>query len=115
MLKVLSIEELTIEQTQKARSFLSESARKGPIEDIFWLEMPKEKLAQTQIDLLSAYGPYKVAIELTKNMVRFELLIRSESLYNIGGGNITQEQLNFLLEFYKNIYQYLDAYQAKAE
>jgi hypothetical protein len=107
MLQVLSIEELTAKQIQRAEEFLTENTKKGPIEGIYWLIIPENYLTVEQKPLLKGFGPFKVAIEILKDRIRFELLVRSESVDNFGGGNLTNDQNKFLLDFYLNLYSWL--------
>jgi hypothetical protein len=107
MLKVLSIEELTTEQEQKCRLHLSSLLGDGPIKDIFWLLIPEKYLTKTQINILQTHGPFKIAIEIINNKIRFELLVRSEYLYNIGGGDLTYNQFKYINRFYNKLYNYL--------
>jgi hypothetical protein len=107
MLQVISIEELTKEQIEKAKGYLQANITESPIDDIFWLIIPQNKLSKPQLDFPDN-GPYKIAIEVVKAKIRFEILVRSNSLDNLGGGVLSKEQFQFMLDFYIKLYSYLN-------
>jgi hypothetical protein len=107
MLQVMSIEELTKEEVEKAKGYLQANTTESPIEDIFWLIIPQTKLSKPQLDWPD-HGPFKIAIEVVKSKIRFEILVRSNSLDNAGGGVLSKEQFNFMLDFYIRLYSYLN-------
>lgn len=108
MLQVFSIEELTTEEIQLARQYINDRTKKGSIDDIYWLLVPDNKLTDIQTKLLSTVGPFKIAIELMKDKIRFELLSRSEALDNLGGGILTDEQRQFVHGFFCSLYNHLN-------
>jgi hypothetical protein len=109
MLKVLSIDELTAQEIEKAKEYLKNKTQAGPIEGLYWLLLPAEKLTSEQRQLSPDNGPYKIAIELGRTWLRFEVLVRSGSLDNFGGGICNLVQFEYLLSFYDNVYNYLNS------
>ncbi|MDR2458381.1 MAG: hypothetical protein LBD41_07935 [Clostridiales Family XIII bacterium] len=108
MLKILGINELTFEEIKKTKDYLKVNTITGKIEGIFWLIIPDNILTNEQITLLNTKGPFKIAIEVGKNNIIFEILVRSESLDNSGGGLPTKEQYNFILNFYNKLVNYIE-------
>ncbi|MDR2457554.1 MAG: hypothetical protein LBD41_03645 [Clostridiales Family XIII bacterium] len=107
MLSVLSIEELLPLEVEKAIEYLNLNAIKSPISGLFWRELPYEFLTKEQKNYLEQGGELKVAIEVKKNSIRVELLVRSESLTNEGGGKLTKIQLEYILLFTDKILDYM--------
>ncbi|MDR2354210.1 MAG: hypothetical protein LBF22_13845 [Deltaproteobacteria bacterium] len=91
-MKILVLDELRSEEIIKIGAYLKEMTNPGPIEGVFWLPVPEHILTKKQKVLEYSVGPYKMFIELKKNSVHFELLVRSEKISNEGGGgaNINQ-------------------------
>jgi hypothetical protein len=99
MLEVLSLEELTNEQIQKARNHLEIFTQKSPVDDLYWLILPFDMLSKDQLEL-SKDMCFKIAIEITSNKIRIEMLVRTDALDNTGGGSLTKEQYQFMMFFY---------------
>ncbi|MDR2367690.1 MAG: hypothetical protein LBF58_06215 [Deltaproteobacteria bacterium] len=107
MIKVLLIDELLEAEVNKAREYLNINTVKSPINDLFWLELPDDILDNDQKNYVKNNNQLKIAIEVGKTWVRFELLIRSESLTNVGGGELNEKQIKFMLIFYNEIINYI--------
>jgi hypothetical protein len=107
MLTVLSIDELLPEEIEKATEYLTDNAKKSPISDLFWYELPGEILTKEQKEHVNHLGPLKIAIEVGKSSVRFELLVRSESLTNVGGGELTRSQIDYILNYSSKLINYI--------
>jgi hypothetical protein len=99
MLEVLSLEELTDEQIQKAKQLLEIYTKKSPVDDLYWLILPFDMLSKDQRELANDLH-FKVAIELTSTKIRIEMLVRTDALDNTGGGILTKEQYQFIMLFY---------------
>jgi hypothetical protein len=110
MLKILLIDELLDAEIKKAKEYLNSNTRKSPIDGLYWLELPEEILDNKQNNYKNKNEPLKIAIEVGKNWVRIELLLRSESLTNIGGGELNDIQEKFLIIFYNSIIDYIKNY-----
>jgi hypothetical protein len=59
--------------------FLKKKADRVVMEDIFWINLPEDMYSKVQKEHESC-RPFYFAIELTRNQVNFELLIRSQQI-----------------------------------
>ena len=59
--------------------FLREKAERVVMEDIFWINLPEEMYSEVQAEHTEC-RPFYFAVELTRNQVNFELLIRSQQI-----------------------------------
>jgi hypothetical protein len=107
MLQILLIDELTNNEIKKCVEYLNLNTIKSPIEGLYWLNIPYHILTIEQNKLLKDNIKFKIAIEITKKLIKFELLIRTETLDNFGGGNLTNKQFKYIYNFYNNLYIYL--------
>jgi hypothetical protein len=101
------IDELNSEELRYGEEFLNNNSEKSPLDGLYWLALPKEILTKTQNLHLKNQGELKIAIEITKKSIKFELLIRSDCLNNTGGGNLNIKQLHFINKFYNNLYSFI--------
>jgi hypothetical protein len=102
-MKILLIDEMLIEEIKKFDDFFKANLTKAPIEGLYWYELPEEILTEDQKQFVNNNGPLKIAIELGKTWVRVELLVRSESLVNIGGGELNMRQTTFIFNYITDI------------
>ena len=72
------VDQLTREERDNLDSYLKRNLIQGPLEGMYWLVMPQDLLAEAQQGHESC-GPFVVAVELEEEIIRFELLIRSQS------------------------------------
>jgi hypothetical protein len=107
MLKILMIDELTNEEILTANTYLNANAEKAPINDIYWIKLHSDILEKEQLNLEEEVGGFRVAVEIGKKWIKFELLSRSQVLDNKGGGALTNKQFNFILNIYNRLYEYL--------
>lgn len=75
------IEEIEPGRLQALAGHLQQNGYQGPIEDIFWFELPWEVLNQVQQEHLQDCGPYIVSLELGKDWLKLELLIRARNTF----------------------------------
>lgn len=71
-----TIDEVSDGDMKRVRSYLDHHAERSPIEDLYWLILP-ERLLTGIHGQHTGCQPYCVAIELGRNFVKFELLVRS--------------------------------------
>jgi hypothetical protein len=107
MIKVMLIDELLKAEVVKAGDYLSAKAKKSPMDNLYWIELPESILSLDQKKWVGGHGALKIAIELGKSWVRFELLLRSESLTNEGGGELSAKQLDFIYTYIDNFINYI--------
>ena len=74
------IDELNPMELGNIDSWLKRNMRQGEMEGLYWLELLEEHLDEAQKGAEHAeHGPWYMAIEVTRNEVRFELLVRSRN------------------------------------
>ena len=84
--------------------YLDENAIPSGIENLYWIELDRELWSEEQVraqaDTSVLEGEnFRLAVELGPDWVRFELLVRSEGLLNIGGGQADERQALFVLRW----------------
>jgi hypothetical protein len=98
-MRSLLFEELNPDEIDAVENYLKSNTKESLIEGLYWLVLPCEILTEDQKITYNNTGDLKIAIELGKTWVKFELLIRTSSLRNIGGGLINTDQLLFIYNF----------------
>lgn len=97
-MRSLLLDELSSQDVAKVRQHLKEQATASGLEDLYWIELPSELLA----DLQTAHQhcqPHRLAVEVGQDFVKFELLIRPVgSLRCECGAYASDEQRRFILE-----------------
>lgn len=93
------IDELSARERDNLDSYLTKSLKKGAMEGVYWLEMPRDLWAETQQGH-DECGPFYCGLELGRDRLTIELLIRSESnLHCSCIAYATAEQRRFILDF----------------
>jgi hypothetical protein len=100
-MRSLVFEELRADELKCIENYLNSNALIGPIKGLYWLIIPDDILTDEQKDLQTKVGTFKIAIELGKTWIKFELLLRTSLINNDGYSLVNNVQLNF-------IYQYAD-------
>lgn len=77
-MRQLLIDNLTPQERDNLESYLRRTLGSGMIEGIFWLPLPQDLLGAAQQGHENC-GPFYFGIELGKEMLSFELLVRSQS------------------------------------
>ena len=102
-MRSLVLDELTAREAAAVRAYLAAQAEFSGVEGLYWLELPPGLWAgnqnQAHANGVPGAGSYRLAVEAGPNWVRFELLIRSETLANPGGGQATAGQTLFVLDW----------------
>jgi hypothetical protein len=107
-MRSLIFDELRTKEIESIKDYLLLNSLTGPIDGLYWLNIPEELLTDNQKKILNSDGPFKIAIELGKNWIKFELLLRSSSLYNTEGKIVTNSQLFYIYNFADTIAQTLN-------
>jgi hypothetical protein len=99
----LVLDELTPREAAAVKDYLAARLEFSGVEGLHWLKLPGELWADRQREARARGLPgtesYRLAVELGPDWVRFELLVRAETLANPGGGQATAEQALFILEW----------------
>ncbi len=74
-MKQYVIDELRPDEIAKVVSYLENHCDQGGLQNIFWLEIPKEMLSGVQA-IHASCGPHCSAVEVHSDRVIFELLVR---------------------------------------
>ncbi|MDR3154817.1 MAG: hypothetical protein LBW85_11265 [Deltaproteobacteria bacterium] len=99
LMRSIIFEELRPDEIFKAGEYLKERLQTTNIVGLFWMLLPEEILTGEQKDLSATAGPYKISVDLGKDKIRFELLVRAEEITNIGGGYADNSQLEYIHAF----------------
>jgi hypothetical protein len=98
-MRQLVIDELSPMEHDNIDSYLKRTVQQGPMVGLYWLALPPDLLSDAQLGH-EDHGPFYFAIELTRDGVKFELLVRSQSNLHctcIAHANPAQRQ--FMLDF----------------
>ncbi|MFO7605769.1 MAG: hypothetical protein R6W72_05685 [Desulfurivibrionaceae bacterium] len=77
-MRQLLIDDLSLEERDNIAGYLKKTLRSSPVEDIYWLLLPDDLLGEAQRGHGDC-GPFYFGVELGRDSLAFELLIRSES------------------------------------
>jgi hypothetical protein len=72
------VDELTREERANIDSYLKRTLKPGPIDGLFWLPVPPDLIGAEQMGHEEC-GPFYFAIELGDDVLRLELLVRSQT------------------------------------
>ncbi|MCP3869729.1 MAG: hypothetical protein GY703_16875 [Gammaproteobacteria bacterium] len=80
-------------------SYLKRSLQQGPMIGLYWITLTPDLLAEAQQGH-DECGPFYFGVEMEKDLVRFELLVRSHSnLHCTCIAHATPVQRQFVLDF----------------
>jgi hypothetical protein len=77
-MRQLLIDDLSREERDNIESYLKRTLKPSLVKDMFWLALPDDLLGEAQQGHGDC-GPFYFGVELGKDMVSFELLVRSET------------------------------------
>ena len=101
-MRSILFDELLDFEIEAARNYLNQKAMPSGVNDLYWINLNRELWAEPQnrawTDENMTEG-FRVAVELGPDWIRFELLIRAESLHNIGGGQANEAQALFVFRW----------------
>ncbi|SDO66450.1 hypothetical protein [Desulforhopalus singaporensis] len=93
------IDELSPMECDNIDSYLKRTIKRGPMIGIYWIELPDDLLSEAQQGH-EQHGPFYMAVEITRDSVKFELLVRSQSnLHCTCIAHATDTQRQFVLDF----------------
>ncbi|MEN8257489.1 MAG: hypothetical protein ABFS09_06465 [Thermodesulfobacteriota bacterium] len=72
------IDELSAQERDNLDSYLKKSLKSGPMLGMFWLQLPEDLWSKAQKGH-DECGPFYFGVELSKDKLIVELLVRSES------------------------------------
>ena len=101
-------DELLPSDVGRIRDWLEDNAQSATVGDVFWVNLPRELLTPEQEAEKDSH-PFCFAVELGRDDVRFEFLIRSRKVMRSpAAGYATGAQLRFTMEFADRLLQELD-------
>jgi hypothetical protein len=93
------LDEITRQDIPRVREYLDQHAQAAGLEDIWWVDLPEDLLSPEQFSHRDCQ-PFRFAVELGQNFVRFEFLIRSLQTMRCSCiGYATRQQRDFILAF----------------
>lgn len=99
-MREIAINELTAGEVDTIEEYLKSKTTPGAVEGMFWILLPDDCLAEAQQGHEEC-GPFVFAVELGRNAVIFELLVRSRSnLHCSCTSYATTRQRQYLLDFF---------------
>lgn len=98
-MRQIVIDELSPMERDNIDSYLKRNLKRGPMIGLYWLSLPAEQLSTTQKEH-SQCGPFHMGVEVERDQVRFELLVRSETnLHCTCIAHATAGQRQFVFDF----------------
>jgi hypothetical protein len=93
------LDEITRQDIPRVREYLNQHAQAAGLEDIWWVDLQEDLLSPEQFSHRDCQ-PFRFAVELGQNFVRFEFLIRSLQTMRCSCiGYATRQQRDFILAF----------------
>ena len=97
-------DELLESEIDAVRDYLNQHAVPSGIKDLYWIPLEADLWNEGQMQALSQGSPslahgYRLAVELGDDWVKFELLVRTEGVLNVGGGPADERQALFLFRW----------------
>ena len=77
-MRQIVIDELSPMERDNIDSYLKRNLKPGPMIGLYWLSLPTDLLSPLQQEHREC-GPFHLAVEMERDKVRCELLVRSES------------------------------------
>jgi len=104
-MRLYKIDQLSREEKANIESYLNRSLQPGPVEGVYWLEVPQDLLSVEQRGHDDC-GPFYFAVELEADAVSFELLVRSQTnLHCSCIAYASPAQRDFILRFIDKLLQ----------
>jgi hypothetical protein len=91
------LDEIARADLPRVQEYLSEHALASILEGVWWVDLPEDLLSPEQFEHRQC-RPFRFAVELGEDFVRFEFLIRSrETMHCACIGYATRQQRDFIL------------------
>ena len=93
------LDEIARGDLPRVREYLQEHALASRLNDIWWVDLPEDLFSPEQFEHRQC-RPFRFAVELGDNFVRFEFLIRSDQTMRCACiGYATRQQRDFILAY----------------
>lgn len=104
-MRQIVIDELSPMEQDNIDSYLKRTLKQGPMVGLYWMELPPDLLSEAQQGH-EEHGPFYLAVEVTRDGVTFELLVRSQTnLHCTCIAHATSTQRQFVLDFMDKMLQ----------
>ena len=98
-MRQILIDDLSRQERDNIENYLKRTLKPSLVEGMFWLSLPDDLLGKAQLGHEKC-GPFHFGVEVGRETVTFELLVRSESnLHCSCISYATGAQRDFLLKF----------------
>ncbi|MDF1577189.1 MAG: hypothetical protein P1P81_01955 [Desulfobulbales bacterium] len=98
-MRQLLIDDLSCQERDSIETFLKRTLKPAPVNDLFWLGLPDDLLGESQRGHKDC-GPFYFAVELGRDSISFELLVRSAANLHCSCINYADRaQRDFVLAF----------------
>jgi hypothetical protein len=93
------LDEIARNDLPRVRDYMKEHGTASSLPDLWWVDLPEDLLSPEQFEHRDC-RPFRFAVELGDNFVRFEFLIRSrEKMRCACIGYATRQQRDFILGY----------------
>jgi hypothetical protein len=93
------IDDLSPMERDNIDSYLKRTFKRGPMIGLYWIILPTGMLSDLQREHEEKCGPYYCGVEVDRNSVRFEMLVRSNAnLHCDCIAHATPEQRQYILD-----------------
>ena len=93
------IDELSFLERDNIESYLKRTLKPGPMEGIFWLELPRDLWSEAQQGHEKC-APFYIGVVLEEKALKFEFLVRnSDNMHCSCIARTTPTQRQFVLDF----------------
>jgi len=98
-MRQIVIDELSPMEHDNIDSYLKRTLKQGPMVGLYWMELTPDLLSEAQQGH-DEHGPFYLAVEVTHDGVKFELLVRSQTnLHCTCIAHASAVQRQFVLDF----------------
>jgi hypothetical protein len=106
-MKQYVIDQLRENDFLKLEDYLSNNSEAGELPGIYWIPLPEALLETTQLDHLTCQ-PFYFAVNLDRNSICFELLVRTRSRLRCGCIQYaSQKQRDFIISYADELFDKL--------
>lgn len=104
-MRQIVIDELSPMEHDNIDSYLKRTLKQGPMIGLYWMELTSDLLSEAQQGH-EEHGPFYLAVEVTRDGVKFELLVRSQTnLHCTCIAHTSPVQRQFVLDFMDKMLQ----------
>jgi len=107
-MKQYMIDQLRENDFLQLEEYLNNNSEAGELPGIYWIPVPESLLERTQLEHLNCQ-PFYFAINLDRNSISFEMLIRTRSRLRCGCIKYaSQKQRDYILDYADGLFEELN-------